>query len=429
MTEGGSLGNFLRATRRVATLNIVSVASSSLAGFLLASVMSAKTRGAYAGIQSWFWISLVLGELGLTASLTYHSARFKTDWESYLKATQKLLAVCGGVAVLIGLPLTALLARGSTDVGIAYACMFLSVPANMVFGTYVCVLQAQSLEAWNRARLIQPLVYLGFVLFAVGIRRGDLIIAVAILIISSAVQGVASRRLLAGARLASSTAPGTTGEREKIRSLLRYGLASLLGSGPALINTRLDQLVLSLVAPLASLGQYAIAVSISNLALPAVVALGQVALPRLAAGKHESTRSVVVSTMVLAPLVAGAIGIAGWLVSIAVVPPLLGATYSDVPQLVLLLLPGTVGLAAGSALGDVLRGLGYPARAGIAQGIGAVLTVIGLVVLVPLYDAKGAAIVSSIAYCCVWIVETGLLIRLLRFHEPAPGYAEPSMRS
>ena len=303
--------NFLRATRSVASLNMFSVAASSVAGFLLASVMSSTTRGAYAGIQSWFWISQVLGQLGLAASLTYHVARYPRDWKNYLGVTQRTLAVGGIVVCALGVALSPTLGRGSPSVAASYACVFLAVPATMIFGTYVFVLQAQSLKLWNRARLVQPCLYLAFVLLAVSFHRNQLIVAVAVLIVSSGLQGVLARRLVL--RLDAPSAGGSeSGANREIRArLLRYGFANLLGAGPELVNTRLDQLVLSVVSPLASLGQYAIAVSISNLALPAVLSLGQVALPQLAAAEGKTTKHIVFATMIVAPVLAGVVGVGG----------------------------------------------------------------------------------------------------------------------
>lgn len=407
--------SFLRHVGRTALFNTVALAASSVGGFLLAIALPARTRGEYAGVQSWFWMCLVLGEIGISAALTYYAAREPNERLSYLRSAQRILAVSGLVTSVIGLLLVPTLARGDGTLALGYAMTFAFVPCAMVLGTYTFVLQATSIERWNIARLVQPVLYVFGVAFLVAFHGAGLLSAVTILVVSSVVQGVIAIRLT---RLPPKPMAPETGQR---RRLLRFGLASLLGSGPALVNLRIDQVVLSTFAALNGLGQYAVAVSISTLVLPVVAALGQVGLPRLASAANtgEDVPGLVTRVQILGPVAAVLCAIPVYIGSAWLVPHVLRPDYAEVPRLVLLLLPGAVGLAAGNALGDVLRGLGRPQAVAWAEGAGAVLTIVGLASLVPSQGVAGAAIVSSVAYCTVWVIES-FIVRAVVSRQRAP---------
>jgi antigen flippase len=413
-------GSFLSQVGRTAGFNTIGLVATSMGGFLLAIALPASTRGAYAGVQSWFLVALVFGELGIPAALTYYAAREPNECHRYLGSAQRLLAVSGLVTTAVGLALVAPLARGNGTLALAYTLVFAFVPCAFVLGAYTFVLQATSIARWNVNRLVQPGLYLCGVILLVALRKAGLLLVVAILIVSFVAQGIIAVRQV---RQPREGTPSGVGHRGR---LLRFGLASLLGSGPAFVNTRIDQVVLSTFAAFSGLGQYAVAVSASSLVVPVVAALGQVALPRLARATStgEDIRTLVARILVLGPVTAAVLSVPIYLATQWIAPHLLGHDYSDVPQLVLLLLPGTVGLAAGNALGDTLRGLGRPQAVAWAQGGGAVLTVVGLAILVPRYGVTGAAIVSSAAYCLVWLVQIvivrAVISRLRTEKEPVP---------
>jgi stage V sporulation protein B len=394
--------SFLRHVGRTALFNTVAMGASSVGGFLLAIALPAHTRGEYAAVQSWFSMCLVLGEMGIPAALTYYAAREPSERGGYLRSAQYMMVVSGIVTSVIGLVLVHTLARGDGVLALGYAITFAFVPCALVLGTYTFVLQATSIERWNIARLLQPGLYAFGIAFLVAFHGAGLLSAVTILVVSCVVQGVIAIRL---ARLRRERMAPEAAQR---RRLLRFGLVSLLGNGAALVNLRIDQVVLSTFAALNGLGQYAVAVSISTLVLPVVAALGQVGLPRLAraANTGEDVPALVTRVQVLGPATAVLLAVPLYVGSLWLVPHLLRPDYAEVPRLVLLLLPGAVGLAAGNALGDVLRGLGRPHLVAWAQGGGVVLTVVGLVSLVPSHGVTGAAIVSSVAYCVVWVVES-----------------------
>lgn len=403
---------FAALVSRTARLNAVAVIGNSIGGLVLAATVSPTVRGQYAAVQSWFWLSLVLGEVGVSSALTFYVARDPMASAVWRRAAQRMLLVTGSATCVLGLLLAGPLSRGHDDLRLAYMVIFVLVPIAMVLGTYTFQLQGTSIRQWNRARTIQPLLYVVGILCVVGSHSATLLSAVAVLAGSTIFQGLLARRMVSTRARIALTSPSPA---RPIRLLLRYGLMSVGGSAPALVSTRVDQVFLSASARLSDLGQYAVAVSLSGLVLPIVAALGQVAFPRLASlgaadGAEISTLirrvrfgSWSMATLLCAPIYVG---------TAFVVVPILGPEYGKVPRLVLYLLPGAVALAAGNALSDVIRGLGRPGSVALAQVVGAALTIVGLTVFVPTHGVDAAALVSTSAYAVTWLITLAIVSRL-----------------
>ena len=185
-----------------------------------------------------------------------------------------------------------------------------------------------------------------------------------------------------------------------VRPLAAYGTAQIAAATPALLNTQLDQLVLSQTVPPADLGRYAIAVTLTMLPIPLVSAIGNVAFPRLAAQATVTSATLRLQRMA----VLGSAGLAAaMLIPLALtaywlVPLLFGDAYRGAVPLLWILTPGALFLACGQVVGDLLRGRKRPIFVAWAQGLAAVFTVVLLLVLLPLVGVAGAAIASSVAY-------------------------------
>jgi O-antigen/teichoic acid export membrane protein len=196
-----------------------------------------------------------------------------------------------------------------------------------------------------------------------------------------------------------------------VRPLAAYGVAQIAAETPALLNTQLDQLVLSQTVPSADLGRYAIAVTLTVLPLPLVAAIGNVLFPRLAAQSAVTNATLKLQRMA----VLGAAGVAAaMLVPLALtaywlVPLVFGTGYRGAVPLVWILTPGALFLACGQVVGDLLRGRNRPIFVASAQGLAAVFTVVMLLALLPLVGVAGAAIASTVAYG----ISLGAMLRYL----------------
>ena len=400
--------SFLNIAARASLLNALSIGATASGGFILAAILSAESRGGYAAVQTWLWLSLVLGEFGLPAALVYFVAREPTSRVAWTRSSRLLVAVSGAVVALAGVAATDALSRGDDDLATAYRLMFIFVPFALYFGMNTFVLQATSISTWLRVRAVQPLTYVLGILILWMTDTATLLSALAVLIGSTFLQALAAYRQVRRLPADESADPDL-----RKRRLVRFGFASLLGGAPALITVRVDQAVLSTTVDLADLGQYAVAVSISTLILPIVAGLGHVAFPRLASqSTNDAERwSVIRSVLIIGPVASCVGALIIFPATLWAIPRFLGSDYGSVPDLVALLLPGSIGLAAGNVLGDVLRGLGRPRAVGTAQLVGAVMTVAGLWYAVPRWGVFGAAVVSSLTYCITWLVLAWIVLR------------------
>ena len=75
--------------------------------------------------------------------------------------------------------------------------------------------------------------------------------------------------------------------------LLKYGASQWAAQATGEVNTSLDKILLSQIAPPGVLGVYAVAATLSSLANPIVQAIGSVMLPRLAAQRSGPSAGVV----------------------------------------------------------------------------------------------------------------------------------------
>ncbi|MCA9334673.1 polysaccharide biosynthesis C-terminal domain-containing protein, partial [Candidatus Saccharibacteria bacterium] len=92
------------------------------------------------------------------------------------------------------------------------------------------------------------------------------------------------------------------------------------------------------------------------------------------------------------------------LVSPLLLPLLFGIEFRDAVLPAIILLIAIVILGFNYVLSDGLRGLGYPGTTSIAELAGAMTTVIGLVLFLPLLGIYGAAVVSVLSYAIVALV-------------------------
>jgi O-antigen/teichoic acid export membrane protein len=356
--------------------------------------MGPTIRGEYAAIIAWFGVVLVVGELGQTAATTFFVAHDRIRAADYLATSRTMMIASGAVTLLAGIAAAPLLSTGDPAVTAGYRLMFATCAAAFVGASYAFSLQAVNLPQWNLVRVAQP------ALFVVGVTAlaltGRLTLIGALWALSGAivVQTAFAWLLCRGQGLHGGRAVAALAG-----PMTRYGLGQLTASVPTLVTARLDQLVLSVTVAPAALGHYAVAASLTALAVPVVSAVGNVAFPRIASrvlsrsGTDRLERwAVLISAAVALALMLALAGTAAWLV-----PLVFGPEFRDSVPLIWLLTPAGVFLACGQVCGDLLRGHRRPFAVARAQGAAAVATVLLLAVLLPLTGVAGAAITTSLA--------------------------------
>lgn len=405
-----------RAVVVTALVNTASTAAAAVAGLLIARALGPGGRGQYAAVVAWFGIAIVAGELGQPAALCYFVASNRLRGRDYVATSRGLMLTTGVAVAAVGWSIAPLLAHQVNPVTNAYRVMFVTCIVSFVGSSYLFALQARKILWWNFLRATQPAVYLVLVLVVSFFARLTLMVAVACLVISVVVQTSTGYLLCRRVQLAAGGF-----DRKLARPLLSYGISQVAANAPTTVNSRLDQVILAGTTSYANLGLYAVAVSMTSLALPVVSAIGSVLFPRIASGGSVSTRALERTALRASLTIAGVIVAVLAVLSHWLLPVLFGHPYSAAVPLVWTLAAGGVFLASSQVAGDLLRGRGQPLMVALSQGVGAVVTVGLLLALLPVLGLQGAAIASSVAYFVTFAVLVLALRRRPRAAEGAGG--------
>ncbi len=413
-----------RSVLTTSACNIIGVAAAGVAGIIVARALGPTIRGEYAAIFVWFGFALLIGELGQTAATTYFVAHDPDRAPDYLASSRNLMVLTGFGALVAGMLITPLLAAGTPGLAWGYRLIFATSMVWFVGASYTFSLQAVHTPHWNLVRLVQPVGYVMAIGTLLLTRHLGLMT-----VLAGSAGAMVAQALFAYLFCRRHHLTGGRFDPYLRRRLSRYGFGQVASTVPTAVTQRLDQLVLSLAAAPAVLGHYAVAASVTGLAVPVVAAVGYVALPRLASrtlsdvGEAQVQRWALLFTMVtgvalLLPLAL----LAPW-----VIPLVFGAGYSDAVILVMLLTPAGLFLACGQVCGDLLRGYGKPYAVARAQVVGAVVTVLMLTALVPLWGSLGAAVTVSIARGVSLVLMLRFLVRPRGRHTGTPSGVSQSV--
>jgi O-antigen/teichoic acid export membrane protein len=178
------------------------------------------------------------------------------------------------------------------------------------------------------------------------------------------------------------------------RGALRFGPAAWLWQLGSLTNARLDQLLMVSLSTSRQLGLYAVAVTASGAATVFVAALGPALLPRIARGDHEAAPRVFRRALLATTITAAG----GAAVAPVVFPLVFGAAFARSVPMLEILLAAAIPATGLQVLTSALLGANSPKWAAAAEGTAVLVTVPGLILLLPHFGGIGAASVSLIAY-------------------------------
>lgn len=201
--------------------------------------------------------------------------------------------------------------------------------------------------------------------------------------------------------------PAPVLDRVLLRESLPFALRYQGGLVAQLVTYRMDQWVLGLSQPTASLGVYSVAASVSEVATYPATARGMTRFREASASEDTSARSMITATAL--STVASALLMAG--VALVAIPPVFGEDFDSAVRLTLLLLPGTLGVGVMRVCANDLAGRGRPGAASIVAVVQATLMVAAFVVLIPAHGADAAAIISSVGYLLGGAATAVLLVR------------------
>jgi len=191
--------------------------------------------------------------------------------------------------------------------------------------------------------------------------------------------------------------------------MLAYGTRAQVGSFLQIINARFDVVVLQAMAPLAVVGQYAVAQIVAELVLVVPRSVGSVLAPTVAASRDDGVSAE-------AMRLNGSLSLAG-VVAVGIGGPLLivvgyGHEYASALVPFLILLPATWFLCVAQVVNASLRGRGRPGLTSLLALVEVVVTVVLDLLLIPGHHALGAAFASAIAYVLYGIASVVVLARI-----------------
>ncbi|GAA2559046.1 hypothetical protein GCM10010435_32760 [Winogradskya consettensis] len=400
---------FGRSVVRTAIFNAGATLAAGLAGILIARSLGPSVRGDYAAICVWLIVAYTVGDLGMSAATTYFVARDPVRGRDYLATSRVLTTVAGAAVVLTGFAAAPLLARSEPHLVTGYRIT--AITCAVILAGFSCnaALQATNIHRWNVVRVAQPALYLVAVSGLHLAGRLDLITALVALLATSTAQTTLAygycrvQRLIPGRAGAGLTAP-----------IARYGAGQVANSVPDLAVNRMDQLVLSFTVAPSALGHYAVASSLTNLAVPLVAAVGHVAFPRLASADQSAAGAVSLSRRAIGASAALSVALMAVLAATAwwLVPTVFGADFRDAVTLVWLLAPAAVFMPCSKVCADLLRGHGRPLTVAYVQSAATAVLAVLLAVLVPAFAERGAALAVSVTAAVSFVLMRSALGRL-----------------
>jgi O-antigen/teichoic acid export membrane protein len=398
-----------RSVARTAIFNIIATGTAAGAGVIIARSLGPTIRGEYAAILAWYGVMLIVGELGQTAATTFFVAQNPGRAPDYLATSRNMMTISGVVTLVAGILVAPVLARGDGETLWGYRVMFMTCLAGFVGASYTFSLQSSNLTRWNLLRISQPVLFATAVAILHLVGHLGLMTVLVTLSITTVMQTVLGYWFCVNERLTGGKAVPALA-----RPMARYGLGQLAASMPAAVTARLDQLVLSLSVAPAALGHYAVAASMTTIAVPVVSAVGYVAFPRLASQTLSPTviarlqrKAVLASIGAGLALMLPLACLTPWLV-----PTVFGPQYRDAIPLTWFLVPSGIFLGCGQVCGDLLRGRGRPMTVARVQTAAALTNIFLLTTLLPAFGVAGAAIAASTAAGVAFLLMEAVLRRL-----------------
>jgi O-antigen/teichoic acid export membrane protein len=201
--------------------------------------------------------------------------------------------------------------------------------------------------------------------------------------------------------------------RSLARSATWYGLKGHGTNIGTYANARLDLLIMPAFLSASSVGLYSIATNVSWIVVVLSGPLASIALP-LAARSETGGSEIIWRLLRVTAITAGLVAV----VLVATAPEMLrvvyGSEFVGAADALRILLPGSVLFASALVLISGLFSTNRPFLATVAQGAGALVTVVGLGLFLDSGGILAAAIVSSIAYTVVFMTALLLYRRSVR---------------
>jgi O-antigen/teichoic acid export membrane protein len=394
------------------TAQVLGVGSTALTGVVVARLLGPSDTGTYALLSNLTAALILFAGLGLVTGITLEVGRGRWTLTSALRGSQLAAIPLGLGGALLGLCVYTV-TSGSLFKGVGYgliAAPLISVPFGLAGAFAGAVAVARRLYSkYAFITLANPLLTLiGVAALAVPWGLTGAVVGSAIGTIVSA--GIAVYLLFVDRGQGHRSALHVDKHdrtQTHLRRAFSLGVRGWGGDLLQFLNYRLDLFVVAAYASRGSVGQYAVALSLTGLGWLMPNAIASVFMPRVAsldaaAARNEvsqqtasdvSARMVRHGVLVEIPTV-----IILSAVLVLLLPVLFGAQFRPAVDLGFLLLPGVVALGVGKVLSAAVIGRGHTIYSLYSALLTAPPTVLLYFLLIPRWGATGGAIASSISY-------------------------------
>jgi O-antigen/teichoic acid export membrane protein len=370
-------------------------ALNALTGVLLARALGPHGRGELTAVMLWPNLLAVVGGLGVVEAITYHAARAAAPPQHLLGSGLALglvqSATLAGAGALVVPRVLGDHGPGAVSAGYLYLAY---IPLHFLALYLMAIIGGlRWYGTFQALRMLVIVLSAGALAAAAAAGMLTVRTAVAAYLVANLVTALAAVVALRVWRTRPRVDHGL------VRRLLAFGARSHGGTVSSTLNERLDQLLISVFLAPASLGLYVVAVTLTSLTSLVGSSTALVALPSVA-GTPAGPQQLRKARHLIAVTLLGSLAVTGPVLLFlpALVDVFFGAAYRGAVNPGRVLLVAAVAFSVSRALGAVLRAVGRPLDAGLAEAVALGATVLGLAVLLPLLGLMGAALSSLGAY-------------------------------
>ena len=410
--------SILADVKQTAFANVLTIAVSFATSVLAARMLGPAQRGELAAAVVYVALASSVADGGMNQAVPYFAARQKSQASAVLGTTCAIALCFGSVVALV----THLLLSWGGFEQRAVSIYLPSIPFGLLT-THLAgyMYGGDMLTRFNVVRVLQAALLLVALILAAAVRRPEVWMVLTFAVSSSVALAIATVVTL-GRRVSVSEWSIDVG---MAKSLLSYAVQSYIGNLCWLFNSRLDQLVMSVVLSSAALGIYATAVSYAGVVFSFFSVFGMLAFAKASAGDGDDeprVRGIVRHYMVVSLITGVPTAAAMALAAPFLYPVLFGREFQAGVGSAMILCAGGVLLGLNFILSNGLRIRNQPLRPSIAEAIGVVVASGGLFYALPRFGIAGAAVVSVLSYAIVFAV----LLRVSRQRGPAPAHRAAS---
>lgn len=372
--------------------NLALPLSTLLTAPMLARGLGVDGRGEFAAATAPLMLVLTIAMFGLPEALIFLTASSRTISRRGLRNTLLLLVLTGTVATLAMYLVAPLIAAGDGAIEQLVRVTCLAVVPSVLIGAPRAL--ASGLSRWGLVNLEKAITGgLRLLLMLAAFMTGTLTVPVATLIIAASPILGCLPYLALIRQVRRTPAFAAVDKQGSSRGLLAYGSKVWLGSVSGILLSRLSQVLLLPLGGAPALGQFAVAMNVSDAALLLNSAIRDVTTTADAADRADNRLTATARVSLLLSVLGGTLLCASlpiWFVWV------FGEEFRPaIPATIVLIAVSVVGVS-GSIAGAGLAARGQPEWRSLSLLIALVANISMLFLLVPALGALGAALATAV---------------------------------